>query len=390
MLTVGVVSLDTKNSAALLAMLQQTGLVQPVAQWDLMAGEGPTSRAAVPDVVLVEIGRDAKPPLEFAARLNRLNPAACIIACSAYQEPSPDLLMQAMRSGVREFLSAPIDPMVVREMLERLVKQRGTPHTEIEKLLIVAGAKGGVGTSTVAVNLAVQLERSAGKHVVLFDLERPLGHIALLMDLETRFSFRAAVESLDRLDSHLFSGLLASHKSGVQVLAGASHADEWDRIAVPALARVINVAQSSFDYVVADIGPNVTSDWAQVLRLARQIILVTETNVSCLWSLERHITLLRALGIDSARIRLVVNRWHRGDEEALQAFEKRVKLPIFERLPNDFKQVSRAVNMGAELSRGQHDQLVQRLRGMVDQITGNRTSEPEKAQSFLGLFSGRR
>jgi pilus assembly protein CpaE len=390
MLTVGVVSLDTKNSAALLAMLQQTGLVQPVAQWDLMAGEGPTSRAAVPDVVLVEIGRDAKPPLEFAARLNRLNPAACIIACSAYQEPSPDLLMQAMRSGVREFLSAPIDPMVVREMLERLVKQRGTPHTEIEKLLVVAGAKGGVGTSTVAVNLAVQLERSAGKRVVLFDLERPLGHIALLMDLETRFSFRAAVESLDRLDSHLFSGLLASHKSGVQVLAGASHADEWDRIGVPALARVINVAQSSFDFVVADIGPNVTSDWAQVLRLARQIILVTETNVSCLWSLERHITLLRALGIDSARIRLVVNRWHRGDEEALQAFEKRVKLPIFERLPNDFKQVSRAVNMGAELSRGQHDQLVQRLRSMVDQITGNRTSEPEKAQSFLGLFSGRR
>ena len=169
------------------------------------------------------------------------------------------------------------------------------------------------------------------------------------MDLETRFSFRAAVESLDRLDGyHLFSGLLASHESGVQVLAGASHADEWDRIAVPALARVINVAQSSFDYVVADIGPDVSSDWAQVLRLARQIILVTETNVSCLWSLERHITLLRALGIDSARIRLVVNRWHRGDEEALQAFEKRVKLPIFERLPNDFERVSRAVNMGAE------------------------------------------
>ena len=102
-------------------------------------------------------------PLEFAARLNRLNPAACIIACSAYQEPSPDLLMQAMRSGVREFLSQPIDPMVVREMLERLVKQRGMPHSETEKLLVVAGAKGGVGTTTVAVNLAVQLARGAGK-----------------------------------------------------------------------------------------------------------------------------------------------------------------------------------------------------------------------------------
>ena len=91
--------------------------------------------------------------------------------------------------------------------------------------------------------------------MVLFDLGRPLGHAALLLDLETRFSFRAAVESLDRLDSHLFSGLLANHKSGVQVLAGASNADEWDRISPASLARVINVAQSSFDYVVADIGP---------------------------------------------------------------------------------------------------------------------------------------
>jgi pilus assembly protein CpaE len=389
MLTVGVFSLDTKNSAALLAMLQQTGLVQPAAQWDLMAGDGPTSRAAVPDVVLVEIGRDPKTPLDFAARLNRLNPAACIIAASAYQEPSPDLLMQAMRSGVREFLSQPIDPMVVREMLERLIKQRGLPHSETEKLIIVAGAKGGVGTTTVAVNLAVQLARSCGKRVVLFDLGRPLGHAALLLDVETRFSFRAAVESLDRLDSHLFSGLLASHKSGVQVLPGASNADEWDRISPASLARVINVAQSSFDFVVADIGSQCSSEWAPVLRLARQIIVMTETNVPSLWSLERQITLLRSLGVDSARLRIVVNRWHRADEEPLQAFEKRVKLPIYERLPNDFKGVSRAVNTGAELSKSQNDQLVQKFRSMAELATGVRTSTDAKRGSFLGLFSGK-
>ena len=64
---------------------------------------------------------------------------------------------------------------------------------------------------------------------------------------------------------------------------------------------------------------NCSSEWAPVLRLARQVILVTETNVPSLWSLERQMTLLRSLGIDSARLRLVVNRWHRADEEALQA-----------------------------------------------------------------------
>ncbi len=390
MLTVGVVSLDTKNSAALLAMLQQTGLVQPIPQWDLMAGDGPKTASAVPDVVLVEIGRDVKTPLEFAARLHRLNPAVCTIAISGYQEPSPDLLMQAMRAGVREFLSPPVDPMIVREMLERLVKQKGVPQAETEKLIVVGGAKGGVGTTTVSVNIAVQLARTSGKRVVLIDFGRPLGHCALLLDLESRFSFRAAVESLDRLDSHLFSGLLASHKSGVQVLAGASNADDWDRMSPASLARVVNVAQSSFDYVVVDLGCNSSSEWAPVLRLARQIILVTETNVTGLWSLERQITMFRSMGVDSSRLRLVINRWHRPDDEALQAFEKRIKLQIFERLPNDYKAVSRAVNMGAELSRGQNDQLVQKFRSIAEQLTGVHTPAAEpKRGNFLGLFSGK-
>jgi pilus assembly protein CpaE len=389
MLTVGVVSLDTKGSSALLALLQQTGLVQPIAQWDLMAGDGPTSRAAVPDVVIVEIGRDPKTPLDFAARLNRLNPSACIIACSAYQEPNPDLLMQAMRSGVREFLPQPIDPMVLRELLERLIKQRGVLSTEVEKLVVTTGSKGGVGTTTVAVNLAVQFARAVGKRTVLLDLGQPLGHAGLLLDLETRFSFRAAVESIDRLDSHLLSGLLAVHKSGVQLLAGATHADEWDRISPLALARVINVAQSGFDYVVSDLGASCSSQWAPVLRLAKVIVLVAETNVPSLWSLERHILLLRSLGIDSSRFRLVINRWHRADEEALVAFEKRVKLPIFARLPNDFRQVSRAVNMGTALSREDNDQLVQRFRGMAEQIAGIPRKIDEKRGSFLGLFSSK-
>src|ERR1039458_7390122 len=387
MLTVGVVSLDTKNSAALLAMLQQTGLVQPIAQWDLMAGDGPTSAAAVPDVVLVEIGRDVKTPLEVAARLHRLSPAVCIIAISGYQEPGPDLLMQAMRAGVREFLSPPIDPMVVREMLERLVKQKGI--TETEKLIVVIGAKGGVGTTTVSVNIAVQLARSAGKRVVVIDFGHPLGHCALLLDLEARFSFRAAVESLDRLDSHLFSGLLASHKSGVQVLAGASNSDDWDRISPASLARVVNVAQSSFDFVIVDLGCNSSTEWSPVLRLARQVILVTETNVPSLWSLERQITMLRSVGVESARLRLVVNRWHKPDDEALGAFEKRTKLKIFERLPNDYKAVSRAVNMGAELSKGQNDQLVQKFRAIAESITRSRRVAEAKRGNFLGLFSGK-
>jgi len=390
MLTVGVVSQDTKSSAALLARLQQTGLVQPVPHWDLMSGEGPTSRGSVPDVVLVEIGRDPKVTLDVAGRLNQLNPSACIIACSAYQEPSPELLMQAMRSGVREFIAQPVDPIVLRETLERLIKQRGMPTADVEKLLVIIGAKGGVGTTTIAVNLSVQLAHSLRRRTVLFDLGRPLGHAALLLDLETRFTFRAAVESLERLDSSLFSGFLATHKSGVQVLAGASHADEWEHVTPSALARVINVGQGTFESVVVDLGATCSSEWIPILRLAHRVVIVSETNVPSLWSLERQLALLRTLGVDSERIRLVINRWHRADEDPLGAFEKRVKMPIAARIPNDYKQVSRAVNMGIALTNGDNDQLVQKFRTMAEEISGLTREAPAKRSSFLGLFSPKR
>jgi Flp pilus assembly CpaE family ATPase len=152
---------------------------------------------------------------------------------------------------------------------------------------------------------------------------------------------------------------------------------------------VINVAQSGFDFVVADLDSNCSSEWAPVLRLARVIVLVAETNVPSLWSLERQLSLLRSLGISSQRFQIVINRWHRADEEPLEAFEKRVKVPIFARLPNDFKQVSKAVNMGTALSRGHNDQLVSKFRNMAEQIAGVRPESAGKHGTILSLFSSK-
>jgi Flp pilus assembly CpaE family ATPase len=97
------------------------------------------------------------------------------------------------------------------------------------------------------------------------------------------------------------------------------------------------------------------------------------------------------MGVEPDRLRLLVNRWHKADEEALKAFEKRIKLPIFDRLPNDFKAVSRAVNMGAELSKGQNDQLVQKFRSIAEQLTGAKAQPVAEAKrgNFLGLFSNK-
>ena len=106
--------------------------------------------------------------------------------------------MQVMRSGMQEFLSLPVEAARLQEILERFIRERG-PAAEAEalkKLTVVMGSKGGVGSTTVAVNLGVQLAGLTRKRVILLDFARPLGHVDLLLDLQARFTVRHAIENL--------------------------------------------------------------------------------------------------------------------------------------------------------------------------------------------------
>ena len=124
-------------------------------------------------------------------------------------------------------------------------RRRATrPGAAAERLIVVMGSKGGVGATTVAVNLGVQLCTHAQKRVVLLDLARPLGNAHLLLDLHPRFGIRDAIDNLDRLDSHFFAGLLERHKSKLEILGGAMQPEEWQTIPTAPLERVVNVAQA--------------------------------------------------------------------------------------------------------------------------------------------------
>jgi pilus assembly protein CpaE len=251
------------------------------------------------------------------------------------------------------------------------------------------GSKGGVGTTTVAVNLGVQLAMSTEKRVVLLDFARPIGYVSLLLDLQPRFTLRDAVGNLERLDSYFLAGLLTRHKSGLDVLAGTANPDEWHHIPVPVLPRVVNVTQSNCDFLLMDLGSVYSSEWSSVLHLARMVIVVSEADVPGLWALDRHMSSLVSFGLDPERLKIIINRWHRNDEDALKAFEKKVKRTIFARLPNDFRQVSKAVNLGAPLSGDHSDPLTARIQQVAAQLAGVSLPAGAKRSTILNLFSTR-
>lgn len=389
MLTVGIVSTDAASSTQLAAALQQTGLVKSIKEWAIPGAKIPDAGEGTPDVVLLDLGRDAEAFFSFGAHLRRIHPATRVIAVSAESPSTQALLLEAMRGGVQDFLPKPVPMEVLKDMLSRFAEEMGAePRPSLDKLIVVMGSKGGVGTTTVAVNIGVQLSVYAHKRVALLDFAQPLGNVHLLLDLSPQFGVRDAMDNLNRLDSHLFGGLLTPHKTKLQVLAGATQPEEWQTLPVSALERIVNVAQSNFDMVVMDMGSQFGSEWTPMLQMARMILIVAEANVPSLWTLQRRLVALKGLGIESERARVVLNRWHKGDEEVLKGIQKDISRPVFARIPNDFRKASASINLGTPLLENpENNGLSTRYRQIAAQIAGVDPGPAAKKSGLGGLFT---
>jgi pilus assembly protein CpaE len=388
MLTAAIVSSDLTTSGQLLAGLEQTGLVSTVVQWTIPSDRLPDSAEQMPDVVFLDLAREPEPFFAFANQLRRVRPTVKLIACSAAVPPQPSLLLEAMRSGVQDFLGKPVQPESLKDLLLRISQDQNIKEfPSQDKLIVIMGAKGGVGTTTVAVNLGVQLATFARKRTVLLDFARPLGNVHLLLDLHPKFGIRDAVDSLDRLDSHFLAGLLTHHKTKLEVLGGATQPEEWQSIDVGVLDRLVNVTQNAFDVVLLDMGAQFSTEWVTILRMARMILIVAEANVPSLWTLERRLLALKGFGIPQDRARIIINRWHKGDDEVLKSIQKDINRPIFASLPNDFRKASQAVNLGTPILENHNNVLSSRYRQIAGQLVGIDTSVTEKKSPLSGLFS---
>lgn len=388
MLTVGIASGDMVSSAQLLTSLQQTGSVKSIKQWSIPGDKLPDLSEPLPDLVFLDLSRDPEPYFTFGAHVRRLRPTIKLVACSSTNPPNHQLLLEAMRSGVQDFLPKPVSPDALKAMIARFLQEKDTKDpSSLEKLIVVMGSKGGVGATTVAVNLGAQLATYARKRVVLLDFARPLGNVHLLLDLQPKFTVRDAVENLDRLDSHFFSGLLTRHKTHLELLGGMTQPEEWQSIAVSPLERVINVAQNNFDIVLVDMGSQFSSEWSSILRLARMILVVTEANVPALWTLERRLLAMKGFGISPDRARVIINRWHKGDDDILKSIQKDINRPIFACLPNDFRKASESVNLGTPLEQNHNNVLSNRYRHIAAQLAGIDVNPIVKKGSLGGIFS---
>ncbi|MGB8012157.1 MAG: cellulose synthase operon protein YhjQ/BcsQ [Terriglobales bacterium] len=370
-LSVAVFATDNDQRAVLQVLVDGTSVARTVGSSPTLpsAASDPDLRkthALAPDVVLVDIPEDGVPrALRAIELLHQELPDCAVFAVGPMTQPQ--LIVSAMRAGVREYIERPTTTTDLLDAFVRLTSTRRKPGRENSrgKVFTIVNAKGGSGATTVAVNLALALQ-SIHHSTALIDLA-PLGHCALHLNLKPTFTVSDALSNLHRLDSSLLDSFMARHDRGLQILAGAAAPTAIEPSASD-FARLFDTMAGLFHYVVVDASSRLDSATRLVSNLSEKILLIAHADVASLWSAGRIAQYLGETG-SRDRFALVLNRYRKvaGFNEA--ETEAAIGVPVLWRIPNQYFAVSTAIDRGVPLMHQGTTEIARSIAGLAEYLT---------------------
>ena len=370
-LSVAIFAADNDQRAVLQVLVDGTSVARTVAANSTLplTATDPVLRrihAFSPDVVLVDISTDATTSsLRAIEILHQELPHAAVFAIGPMTQPQ--LIVSAMRAGVREYIERPTTTTDLIEASARLTATRRKPGRESNrgKVFTIVNAKGGTGATTVAVNLALALH-AINPSTALVDLA-PLGHCALHLNLKPAFTVSDAITNLHRLDASLLDSFMPRHERGLQVLAGASTPVAAEP-SVSDFARLFDMLVGQFHYVVVDASSRLDGATRLSSNLAEKVLLVAHADVASLWSAGR---VAQYLGESGSRDRfaLVLNRYRKvaGFNEA--ETEAAIGAPVLWRIPNQYFAVSSAIDRGVPIMQSGNSEIARSIAGLAELLT---------------------
>jgi pilus assembly protein CpaE len=333
--------------------------------------------AATCDVAIVDGRHDRSEAMTTVERLRAAGTAGAIFVVAA--EASPDLILQSMRAGANEFFAWPLPDNAFDEAIGRAATRvQSSPGAKAQAyVLMFLGAKGGVGTTTLAVNSAVDLARLSGRSTVIVDLKPGVGEVALFLGVRSRYTLIDALDNTHRLDAEFLRELLAKHKSGVDILSGSDQFDRPGPNDGPAVEEVIRLLSSHYDFVIVDGGSQLTSYNTAPLYAADAICLVANPDVASVRNTQRVLERIRQLGPSPDRIRLLLNRAAEPYPIPPAQIEAALGHPIHQNFPSDYRTVAMALNSGVPLTLAGNSDLATQLERLTRAFLPN-ASEPER------------
>jgi pilus assembly protein CpaE len=345
-----------------------------------------------PDIGLVAVDADPQKALELVGRLAVASPDCAVLVVSSSNDGN--LILQALRAGAKEFLTQPLQIEDLLAALGRIGERRfgrGENRPRGSQVLAVAGAIGGVGTTSLAINLGALLARDPQNSVALVDLDLCLGDADVFLDTIPDYTLVDVAQNVTRLDFALLKRSLTKHSSGLYLLPRPVQLEDVSLITPDDLQRVIGLLKATFTHLVLDLSKGYTALDLIALESASQILLMTQLDLPCLRNVVRLMMSLGNMNNLADKVKIVVNRVGLDSGQiTLKKAEETIGKKIFWQLPNDYRTMIEARNNGVPLMESAPKAAItQSLIGLTKAIAGD--EEPALVEAggkkgFGGLF----
>jgi len=330
-----------------------------------------------PDIVLMDINMPGMDGITASEQISQQSPFTQIIMMSVQGEA--DYLRRSMLAGAREFLIKPFSSDELVSSIRRVyqlgasrrqampvMSQTSTGSAYMAeaapqaagKIISVFSAKGGVGCSTIAVNLAIALQQHAAIKVAIVDSSLQFGDVGVLLNLYASRTIADLASNADELDDELIADVFISHSSGVKALLAPPRPEVADTVTPALVSDILERLRTQFDIIIVDTGSVLDDVVLNVLDLSDKIIVVTTPEIPAIKDAKLFFEVTEALEYERERIMFVLNKADKRINIRAEDIEANIKYKIEGQLPLDERSVTTAVNQGVPYVLGDKNSLL--------------------------------
>jgi pilus assembly protein CpaE len=304
-----------------------------------------------PKVVIMEVEKDVDLSLQRMHTILERFPQVSIFATS--EDKSSDTILKVMKAGADEYILRPVSEADLDSALQkhgRLWITKPVPEEQTGTVVTLFSPKGGVGVTTLAINLATHIHTSTKKSTLLVDLDLNAGDASTFFNIKPAYTISDVTANMSRLDKSFLKGVITRHDSGVHILAEPQRVEEAAAILGEDIRKVMGLLRTMFEYIIIDTEAAVDERTISALEMSDYILLVFVMSLPGIKNMQRYLRYLEGKGFGSDRVKLVVNRYVKKGDIRLEDAEKALNHNIFWSIPNDFDSAMACLNKGIPLN----------------------------------------
>lgn len=342
-----------------------------------------------PDIVIINLYQAEEKALALAERIstNLSNITLFLSSPQAY----PEIIIRSMRAGAREFIIQPFKKEELTNALNNYLdfKERSSMGKGRDgKIISVFGVKGGVGTTTIATNLAVLLKKKSNKDVILVDFNFKLGNAALYLSIKPKFSIMDVALNLNNIDGARLKKSLPKHSTGVSMLPGPPRLEDSESLKGIQVEKILTLLKNLYDFVIIDTSREFDDLNIKALDSSDLILAIANIEIATIYNAKSCLDLFKRMGYDQDKVRLILNRHISQNGFKTETLEKTIDYPVFMKIPNQtYANVIDSINNGTPITQMMpKSKMSVSINDLVSKLNGKLSIQKEDKKQSKSLI----